>query len=285
MITNNVLAYGATCGVVDSTAAIQAAVDNVVAHGGGSVVVPCPVTVSGTVTIAAQTGGVRITGNGPMYYPGMPDVGTPSNLWPITNGSAINCTGTVNPCFVIDGQGVEIDHINFGNPQPTPAGSFTPTVFPFIISTEAGTNWQGLYLHDLTFTSTSKAINLQGGSYTSPVANYTASQIRVGPNIWCNPCLNVGLRMNIIDNPILITGWEFTPSWYFNVASVGSYLRANATGFDFHYVAAPQIANVDFFALKYGMTFENGQPPPFRPRYPRLFRLHHGPAIHQSHSQ
>ena len=99
---------------------------------------------------------------------------------------------------------------------------------------------------------------MEGGYCYSGGAStcYTGSQFRI-EHIWCNPCLNNGLTVHDIDNPLLVDHWEFTPSWYFSNAAVGNYVRQNAVGIDLHYSAAPQFANLDFFGLKSGITAEN----------------------------
>jgi hypothetical protein len=241
--------YGVVCGTADSTAGLQGAVNAANAAAGGIVGFNCPITIAGSVTIPSN---VRLRGTGSAYYQGQ---NSGINLWPPALSPAINCTGVSSPCIIANGQGIEIDHINFGNPQPTPPGSgtWTPTVYPFVISTTSTSGWQGLYLHDLTFTSTSNAIDLEG---TPDYTAYSGSQIKIR-DIWCNACLNTGIRMARIDNPIFIDHVEFTPAWNFSVASMGAYQRANLIGFDMSYVAAPQISNVNFFSAKSAIQVTN----------------------------
>ena len=57
--------YGATCSSGDATVAIQNAV-TAAETSGGEVVIPCPLTVAGTVTVS--TGGIRIHGIGPGQF-------------------------------------------------------------------------------------------------------------------------------------------------------------------------------------------------------------------------
>ena len=246
---NDPRTYGAVCNTgVDSTSGIQQAVNNA-GVSGGWVIIPCPMTIAGKVTIP---GAVRLMGMGPSGYPGQ---NSGQNVWPPTKGPAINCTGTGDFCIQADGSGVEIDHINFGNPQPTPpaSGTWSPTVYPFVIGTITTSGWQSLFLHDLTFTSTSHAIDLEG---TPDYAAYSGSQITIS-HIWCNACLNTGIRIHRIDNPLFIDHVEFTPAWNFSVASMGAYQRANLIGFDIAYAAAPQFANIDFFSTKSALQINN----------------------------
>ena len=241
--------YGVTCDSTDSTAAMQAALNAANSAKGGIVSFNCPITVAGTVTIPSN---VRLFGVGSSYYQGQ---NSGINLWPPATSPAINCTNTSAPCIIVNGQGIEIDHINFGNPQPAPptSGTWAPTVYPFVIATTGTSGWQGLYLHDLTFTSTSNAIDLEG---TQDYAAYSGSQIKI-KDIWCNACLNTGIRFHRIDNPLLVDHVEFTPSWNFSVASMGAYQRANLIGFDMSYVAAPQFSNINFFSTKSAIQVTN----------------------------
>lgn len=258
--------FGATCSSADSTSAIQQTV-NAALLNGGTVIVPCPMTIAGQVNVGANgtQGGVRITGTGPMYMPlqnvnpsGPIGGGSGTVTWPPTVGSALNCTGTsVTSCLMVNGAGVEIDHINFGNVQPTPptSGTWSPTVYPFIIATQSNTGWQGLNLHHLTFTSTSNAIDLEG---TPDYTTYAGAAIRIS-DIWCNACLNTGIRIHDIDNSQLYSNIDFVPSgYYFSYAPVGAYMRANSIGIDIQYAAAPQFSNLNFFTHKSAIQVRNG---------------------------
>ena len=264
----NPLSYGATCGSADSTAGVQAAVNAALAATGGTVVITCPMTVAGQVNIGTNgmQGGVRLTGSGPMSMPavlvnpgGAAQTGSATLLWPPTVGAAIVCTGTgSSACIMVNGSGVEIDHINFGNIQPTPPSTGTtwnPTVFPWVIGTQGNTGWQGLHIHDVTFTSTSQAIDLEG---TSNYAQYSGAAIRV-ENVWCDACLNTGIRIHLIDNSQIYSHIDFVPTgYYFSYPAVGNYLRQNSVGIDIQYAAAPQFHDLNFFTHKSAIQIQNG---------------------------
>jgi hypothetical protein len=258
--------YGAVCGSSDSTAAIQQAVNAVLASG-GMVVIACPMTIAGQVTIGTtgMQGGIRLTGIGPMYLPlqqvtptGAAGAGSGTVVWPPTTGPALVCTGTaVTACLMVNASGVEIDHINFGNVQPVPPATGTvwnPTLFPWIIGTQSNTGWQGLNIHDVTFTSTSQAIDLEG---TPDYKTWTGTQITLD-HIWCNACLNTGVRIHRIDNQQFYSRFMFVPSgYYMNYPALGNYLRQNSIGFDIAYSAAPQFHDLNFFAQKSAIQLTN----------------------------
>jgi hypothetical protein len=252
------LEFGASCGSADSTAGIQAAVNQAVSQG-GTVIISCPMTVAGQVNIGSsgRQGGIRITGAGPMYYSGMTDIGGPVD-WPPSKGPAIICTSTsAQACLMVNAAGVEIDHINFGNIQPVPpdTGTWNPTVYPFVIGTVGTSGWQGLNIHDVVFTATSNAIDLEG---TRDYAEWSGTQIAID-NIWCNPCLNTGIRVHRIDNQLMVSRFGTVPSgFYMGKAPLGAYLRQNAIGIDIQYAAAPQFHDLNFFGLKTAIQLRNG---------------------------
>ena len=253
-------AYGAICSGADATVALQNAVDAAEVSG-GEVVIPCPINIAGTVTIS--TGGIRLTGMGPASYPGQQDTPGPS-VWPPTKGPAINCTGPRGAgCILISGaKGVDIGWINFGNPQPLPppcpptgpCNSWVPTVYPFVIATVANSGWQGLTLHNLTCTACSNFIDLEG---TSDYHLFTATEITLR-DLWCNVCLETGIRFHLIDNPLLVDHVDFVGQWNGNLPSLGYYQRTHLVAFDMQYLAAPQFANLNFWVAKTAMQVRNG---------------------------
>jgi hypothetical protein len=228
---------------------------------GGDIVVPsCPFTVSNTVTL---TNNIHLHGTGAVYYPGMLDqspTGPPvAPTWPPTTSSAaINCTSTVNVCIRIAGIGAEVDHINFGNPQPAPptSGTYIPTLFPFIIATNGTTNTNGLYIHDLTFTAASQCIDIEG------TPNYLTVGIAGAQgtinNIWMNPCLNVGIRQHLVDNTWRITNVDMDFWWYRNNVPVGAYMENNSIGLDLQYAANTEFTNIEFLFNKIAVRCTNG---------------------------
>jgi hypothetical protein len=259
-------AFGAVCGGADVTVPLQATIDASLRSGGGTVIIPCPLTIAGQVNVGVNgtQGGLRIAGIGPMYFPAAsatPGTPSPGNVaWPATVGSAVICTATgADACLMVNAAGIEIDHINFGNIQPTPPDdanyqNWHPTVYPFIIGTRDGSAWQGLYLHDLTFTSTSRAIDLEGAA---TYQTWNGTQITVD-HIWCDPCLNTGIRIDRIDNQQFYSHLMFVPTgYYFDKAAVGYYLRQNAIGLDISYSAAFQAHDLNFFAQKIGIQIRN----------------------------
>jgi hypothetical protein len=244
-------AWGATCGSADSTTALQALATFLAAKG-GTMLIGCPMTIAGQLTLGNS---VKMQGVGPIYYAGMQSTPSPS-VWPPTAGPAINCTSTTLACISISSLGVEISHINFGNPQsyPPSSGTWTPTVYPYVIATVNNSGWQGLNLHDLTFTSTSNAIDLEGLSNYS--TTFTGAQFEID-NIWFNAVLNTGILFHQIDNTGTITRIHATPDYALNVASMGAYQRANFVEFRMHYAAAEQFSDIECFAAQSCFEFEN----------------------------
>jgi hypothetical protein len=246
-------AYGLACDMTtDNTAVLNTVAAAVHNAGGGSIVIPCPIRINGQVILKGAT---RLTSDFPAYYPGQSDIPAPS-VWPPTKGAAINCYSLVVACISLEGEGIEIDHINFGNPMTTPpmSGTWAPQTFPYVLSTRGDITWQGLNIHDVTFTSTSKAIDLEGT--TNYAGAYAGSQIMID-HVWCNVCTEVGIRLHLIDNPIRISNVEFTPAWYFDHPPMGRYMRDHSIGFDIQYVAAPIFNNIGFFAQKSGIRLAN----------------------------
>lgn len=247
--------FGATCGTGDSTAAIQAEANFWANYNGGAILVPCPQTVAGSVTIFGNT---KLTGNVGTGYQGQSDVPGPS-VWPPAAGSAINCTGLSTTCINIGGQGVDIGNILLGNPEPTPpnSGNYVPIIYPYVISTTCSSNWSGSRIHDITLTSVYDGIDLEGcGNYNSDNAGGYATVDHININV----ALNVGIRAHLIDyTPLRITDVEGWSYWNYNVASLGAYVRSNLKFFDLEYCAACMISKVETPPAKYGMWLDNGQ--------------------------
>jgi hypothetical protein len=244
--------FGGTCGASDSTKAIQDAVNSLTR--GGIVIVPCPMTIAGEVSLS---GSVALEGIGPIFYPGMSDIPGPS-IWPPTAGPAINCSGTVGNgvamCIQLAGIGNEVRNINFGNPQPPPSSAtWTPTNYPPVIGTVDNSGWQGAKIHDVTCTACTWFMDFEG---TPDYSTWSANQITV-ENIWCNPCLNIGVKLRRIDNPFYGQHWDFVPIYYLNEASMGAYLRAHSIGLEIDYAAAPQFNTLNFFANKVSIHVAN----------------------------
>ena len=244
--------FGAKCGSSDSTAALQTAVN--AQAGIGAVMIPCPISIGGTVTLPGST---RLSGGGPVFYPGMSDTPGPSE-WPPVSGPAISCTNTtVAMCLQVAGIGTEINGINFGNPQPRPpnSGTWVPKIYPYVIGTTSNSGWQGLYIHDVSCTACSHFIDLEG---TPDYTTFSANQITI-EHLWCNACLeNAAIRLHRIDNYFYASNWNFIPQYYGNIPSMGAYQRLHAVSIDMAYVAAPQFNAMSFFAgVKSAITAEN----------------------------
>ncbi len=256
-------AINASCGASDSTAALQAASTYLSSTtSGGTILITCPITVAGQATFGSN---IRLTGVGPMYYGGMIyDSRTGGNtpaVWPPPSGPAINCTNTAGglggaPCLLAAGQGVEIDHIQLGNPQPAPSGgTYTPTAFPFIIGTSAAADWNGLQLHHLTFTSADQCIDLEGTpNYNT--AGIAGAQWTIS-NIWFNPCLNTGIKFHLIDNTGTVSNVLYDFWWNRNVASVTNYYKTHSVGMDVCYLANARFDSIEFDFNAVGMQFKN----------------------------
>lgn len=258
--------WGATCDTSDSTAAIQAAVSaagNTAIVKGGTIVIPCPMTVAtGNILIP---GAVHLTGGGPLWYANMfvsGGGGTGGASWPATAGPAINCTSVSNTCFVANGLGIEVDHINFGNTQPVPSGgSWTPTSYPFILSSQCPTSTGGVgggfNFHDLTFTSTSKAIDIEGCADYTTGPGWSTTQIKI-ENIWCNPCIENGIKLHRLDQASSISHVFFSPLWEIgNPNNYQPYLLAHSIGIDIQYAAQPVFTDIQFFLNKIGVRIAN----------------------------
>lgn len=132
---------------------------------------------------------------------------------------------------------------------------FGPTVYPFVITTSASSNWSGLHLDHLTFTSASKCIELNG------TPNYDTSGIAGGQwtigDIWFNPCFNTGIRLHQIDNTGRITNLDYDFWWNRSQSAVGQYVKSNSLGFDMCYAANTFIDKVEFFANKSAVQWTN----------------------------
>jgi hypothetical protein len=247
--------FGATCGATDSTSGIQGAINSVVATG-GVVVIPCPMTVAGQLTLT--TGGISLVGNGPVYYPGQSNVPGPP-VWPPTSGPALNCTSTsVSACILINGaQGTGIRYLNLGNPQvfPPATGTWVPIVFPPLIATVSASGWQGLTIEHVSCNASYACLDIEGSpNYTG---QFTGTQIVIR-DIWCNPCINYGVKIHQIDNPFLLDHLETTYSWGLSQSSSGAYLRLHARGIIVDYCAACIMDNLDLtFGLESGIEFNN----------------------------
>jgi hypothetical protein len=250
--------FGAVCGTTpnvtgpDATSAIQAAV-NSLSTTGGTVIIACALTVAGTVAIP---GNVRVTGVGAAFYAGM--YASPASngippTWPITSTPSIDCTNASGFCFNISGQGVEIDHLNLGNPQPTPGATFTPTPYGYVIGTSG--NWSGLNLHDLTFTSADFCIDLEGSPdyFTNGIAG---AQWTI-TNIWFNPCFNEGILFHNIDNTGRISDVDYDFWWYRGNSLVGSYVESHSIGMEFKYLANAEFSNIEFAFNKDAILLTN----------------------------
>ena len=251
--------FGATCGSGDSSAGIQAALNSAAIAGsplGGTVLIPCPMTATtGNINIYA---GTRFWGNGPgSGSKGQSQIPGPST-WPPTLGGSVNCPGVTNPCFNIVGEGVDIGYLLVGNPEPVPpsGGSYAPSVFPYIFSAACGANWQSLHMHDITFVSAYNGIDLEG------CANYSSNNSggsSVIERVWFNVVLNNAIKAHLIDyTPLRIRDIEGWSDWYYNVASLGAYVRANLKFFDIEYCAACMISGVETPPARYGIWFDNG---------------------------
>lgn len=247
--------WGATCGASDSTAAIQAAINAAgVVTPRNRIVIPCPMTVAGNLTIS--TGSIKIEGEGPLFYPGQSNVPGPA-VWPPTTGPALNCTATTGAgCIVISASGVQITNLNLGNPEPAPTtGTYTPTAYPPVIETVFNSGWQGLTLDHLSFTSSFRCIDLEGlFNYNTA---FTASHIFIH-HIWFNNCLQYQIQAQEVDNQVIIDDIDGTPQWYFNNSSLGQYTRNNTTGILARYLAEPLVSNYSFFALANDIGVDNG---------------------------
>jgi hypothetical protein len=253
---NNIIdprSLGLVCGLSDSTSYLNQAATQL-ASTGGTILVPCPITVAGMVTLGSN---IKLAGISPIYYPSMTDTPGPS-VWPPTSGPSINCTGTtVTFCILVNGIGTHIENINFGNPQPPPpsVGDWHPTVFPFVIGTTNNSGWQGLTIRDVTCTACSHFIDLEG---TPNYATFSGNQITI-EHLWCNACLeDPAIELHRIDNKLYASDWNFIPQYYGSTPSMGGYERQHAVSIDMKYVAAPQFNGMNFFAgVKSAITAEN----------------------------
>lgn len=235
--------WGATCGSTDSTAAIQAAAAYLGSNGAGTVFIPCPQTIAGSVTLPS---GVALLGNASMYYLGML-----AGTWPATIGPAINCTSTtVARCIQPGGYGNRIAFVNLGNPQPAPpaSGTYAPTFFPPIIGTVPATNWAGLLIDDDTFTAASQCIDLEGSpSYVTTGVAGSQATLR---NLYMNPCLNQGIILHDLDNTIEIDNVEYDFWWNRGNPTVGAYVKNNSVGMTWKYAANTRLNGIEFFSNK-----------------------------------
>lgn len=241
----------------DATAALQAAANYANSVIGGSALVACPLAVAGQVTLPSST---RLTGVGPLFYHGMQITNSSGTFIPPTyptEGPTIKCTDLiVGSCLLVSGQGIEIDHLNFYNPQPAPGGgTYSPTVFPPVISTSIASSWAGLYIHDASFTSVTGGIDLEGEA-NYDTQGFAGSQFTIR-DIWFNPALAYEIRLHNIDNTGRISNIDDDFLWYRNVASLGTYLKNNQVGLDLRYAANTQINNYEFFANKTAILFTN----------------------------
>ena len=256
--TADVRVWGAQCTGADATAAIQSAVNWFGNNTkGGVAVVTCPLTVS-TGNILISAGGKLLGVSSGTGYAGYSNTPGPT-VWPPTTGSAINCTSTVNPCFIVGGSGVEIGGMLLGNTEPVPPSSgltYTPIAYPYVINTTCAANWYGLYIHDITFTSTYQGIDLEG------CPNYTTANSGGGiivERITFNSVLNVGIRAHLIDYvPARFRSIEGWGMWYYNIASLGAYQRANLKFLDIEYCAACMLSEIEIPPAKYGIYLDNG---------------------------
>lgn len=252
--------FGATCGTSDSSAGIQAAINTVAQFTGGTggtVMVTCPMTAStGNISLYS---GTTLSGNGPgLGYAGMQDIPGPAVWPPTTFGGAINCTSQSNPCFNVEGPGVQISNLLIGNTEPTPpsSGNYSPIVYPYVISTSCGANYAGLNIHDDMFVSVYDGIDLEGCSNYN-TAN-SGGYITID-NIVSNVALNNFIKIHLIDyTPVRISRVEGWGMWNYNVASLGNYVRSNLKFMDVEYCAACMFSQIETPPGEYGIYFDNG---------------------------
>jgi hypothetical protein len=255
----DVLVFGAQCGASDSTPYLQAALN--AQSGRGAVLISCPITINNSGssnTIVSLPSGTKLYGNGSIFFAGMSDTPGPST-YP-TSGPAIACTNTaVAMCLGLgtNAIGVDVRGINFYQPQPNPpaSGTWTPLVYGYVIGSVANSGWQGLTIKDVSCTSCSHFIDVEGTpNYTA----FTANQIDI-ERIWCNACLeNPAVELHLIDNYFYASNWNFIPQYYGSTPSMGAYQRTHAVSIDMKYVAAPTFNAMSFFAgVKSAITAEN----------------------------
>ena len=253
--------WGLVCGTAnDGTAVMRAVEAYLYRTGGGFIALPCPTTLSGKLTLRDKVG---LRGTNPIFYPGMvnraPDGSMAWADWPPASGSVINCTSITEECVKVAGLGVEVAHIDFGNPQPEPPLTadtpWTPTLFPFILSTDPLSSWNGLHIHHLTFTSAAQCINLNGTpDYTT--AGIAGAQWTVS-DIWFNPCFYTGMRLKNLDNTGRVHNIDYDFWWRRHSPAVGRAVKLTGIGMLLEFAANTQFTNIEFYALKIAMLFND----------------------------
>lgn len=207
--------------------------------------------------------GVSITGNnvaiiGPDLAPGNFGFSWPWQSPRITwaaPATDISCQDSTNPCISFSGNALTLEGLEFSNPQPSPpaSGTWTPTVWPYIISATGG-SWNTLHASQLTFTAADYCINLQGaGNYTAGPQGFNV----ILRDIYFNGCWNKGLNIQQVDQTIKLDNLEYAYWWGLNNSAVTTYVENNKIDMDLCYAANPQMNDIEFFQSHISVRLTN----------------------------
>lgn len=234
----DVRVFGATGnGSSSDSAAISAAATAANAAGGRKLRFPATghAYVLGTgVTLPSL---VSVEGDGMANWPGLD--GSVAQ-W-TSAGSWIECEDTVNPCMTLSGVGNVVRNINFIVPQSTPptSGSWTPTIYPYVLEVNGSANFSGI--ENVSITSATHCIDYEGPS--SGVAGIWSHL----DHIWFNGCFVRGTKFHLIDNTVSMHDLRYDNWWYANYSPVVTYIEANKVDWDLQYLANPQASDIEFF--------------------------------------
>lgn len=244
----NVVTYGAVCdGVADATAGINAALSAAAVNGGGTVFIPAtghPCLLNSGITLPSN---VTLSGSSLHHWFGS-NVSDPQQ-WAAA-GSWLQCADLANPCVTVSGVGNLIADLNFIYAQPVPAGTWTPTTYPYTIVMNGAANFWGV--RDVSITAATHCIDIEGPA--SGIAGINSFM----ENIYLNGCFNVGTRFSRVDNEIRVSNLNYWPWWYINQSAVEAYIALNKVDWDAQYLANIQGNNIIFGRSFRSIQLRNG---------------------------
>lgn len=233
-------------GITNAQPAIQSAINDAQANGGGVVWIPPGVyKINSGITISAQ---VIVEGAG-WTTPHPDNVGSPNNN--TGNGTWISINSTTFTPILITGPGVQFKNIAFIHQQATSISTgWTPVNYPHTIEV----NWADTTLENIFLRNASRGILIRG-SQTQP--GNAAGRITL-KHIWGQPIIS-GIEVDNVLDVIKIDDVHFWTFWSY-CPIVSAYQRSGPNNaFSFKRCDNPHLSNI--FSLGYNIGFYFGSSP------------------------